>query len=72
MPHDPLQALEARLLVLITRERQGERTDLKPKAPDIRADLRESSAPLDPPAQPLGIASSGQELVEEVGDLTRF
>jgi len=30
------------------------------------------TAPLDPPAQPLGITGSGQELVEEVGIFTRF
>lgn len=39
-------ALKVReLLQPAAKERQGERTDLKPKAPDIPADLRECSSP---------------------------
>lgn len=51
-------ALKVReLLQPAAKERQGERTDLKPKAPDISADLRESSLPppfrqSPPPAPP--------------------
>lgn len=40
------------LLQPAAKERQGERTDLKPKAPDISADLRSMEAPPSQPAPP--------------------
>ena len=62
-------ALKVReLLQPAARERQGERTDLKPKAPDIRADLRESSStpkpqPLPPPADQRKVAAQAAKAV---------